>query len=352
MNVILEKFDICARAPLRLGIAGGGTDVSPYCDIYGGCVLNATLRRYAFCTLKRNDQNQVSFCSGDLNAKECFDLDEPITPGGKLDLLKAVYREFCQKYFDGKNFPITIYTFCDCPIGSGLGASSTLVVSIIKAFGKLFNTDTDDYQIAQLAFKIEREICGHQGGRQDQYSATFGGFNFMQFFAEEKAVITPIRLKDEIKNQLESSILLYYSGLSRRSADIIKDQSINVSNNNQSSIDAMHGIKIEAEKVKDSLLTGNFQDFLQCLRNGWEHKKKSSQIVSNPIIESIYTTAIEAGALGGKVSGAGGGGFMMFYVPLEKRPEVISALRAFNGHYSNCSFEEFGACSWHSKSGE
>ncbi len=340
------EFIVKARAPLRLGLAGGGTDVSPYCDEYGGYVLNATIDRYAYCVLTNTDGNSLKFESTDLGISERYRLDDEILPEGPLDLLKAVYLTFVEKYLNGQRLPVCVYTFCDSPMGSGLGSSSTLVVTMIKAFCELLNVPLDDYDIAALAFEVERTQCGHHGGRQDQYSATFGGFNFMEFYANNRAIITPLRIKNWIACNLEASLLLFYSGLSRKSANIISDQSDKIKAKNKISTDAMHGVKEESLVMKESLLKGDFDAFVRCLQAGWEHKKNTSSVVSNPLLDSIYTTAISSGALAGKVSGAGGGGFMLFFVPVEKRMSVVAALKKFDGQVSNCHFTNDGTQAW------
>jgi D-glycero-alpha-D-manno-heptose-7-phosphate kinase len=337
---------IRARAPLRLGLAGGGTDVSPYCDIYGGNILNATLDRYAYAIIKTLKEPYVKFVATDQQQEKVKLIDEPLTLTGKLDLHKAVYNEMIQLYNGGKPVPLELTTFCDAPPGSGLGASSTLVVTMIKAFAELLNLPLADYALAQLAFKIERVDCGLQGGRQDQYSATIGGFNFMEFYAENRAVINPLRINSWIICELEASLLLFYTGVSRESATIIADQSNNVRTGMVDAIEAMHAMKQEASVMKECLLKGDFDGIVDTMREGWESKKKSAKTVSNPLINEIYDAAINAGALAGKVSGAGGGGFMMFFVPPDKRMDVIRVLTRFSGQVSNCHFTKQGTQAW------
>jgi D-glycero-alpha-D-manno-heptose-7-phosphate kinase len=335
-----------ARAPLRLGLAGGGTDVSPYCDIHGGYVLNAAIDRYAYAVIKTLDEPYVRFVSTDQQKEKVKAVDEPLALNGNLDLHKAVYNEMIQRYNGGKRIALELSTFCDAPAGSGLGSSSTLVVVMIRAFAELLNLPLDDYAIAHLAFKIERVDCGLQGGRQDQYSATFGGFNFMEFYANDRAVINPLRIKNWIICELEASLLLFYTGVSRESAKIIADQSANVTSGSADAIEAMHQVKHEALVMKECLLKGDFDGIVQSMRQGWESKKRSARTVSNPHIDEIYNAAIKAGALAGKVSGAGGGGFMMFFVPPEKRMDVIRALNGFEGQVSNCHFTKHGTQAW------
>lgn len=335
-----------ARAPLRLGLAGGGTDVAPYCDIHGGYVLNATIDRYAYAVIKTLDDPVVRFIATDQQTEKVKAISEPLILNGQLDLHKAVYNHMIQHYNGGRVIALELSTFCDAPAGSGLGSSSTLVVVMIRVFAELLNLPLDDYTIAQLAFKIERVDCGLQGGRQDQYSATFGGFNFMEFYAEDRAVINPLRIKNWIICELEASLVLFYTGVSRESAKIIADQSSNVKAGLANTMDAMHGIKSEALVMKECLLKGDFNGIVDSMRQGWENKKRSSATVSNSHIDEIYTAAIDAGALAGKVSGAGGGGFMMFFVPPDKRMKVMRELNQYEGQVSNCHFTKYGTQAW------
>ena len=337
---------IRARAPLRLGLAGGGTDVSPYCDSYGGYVLNATIDRYAYAVIKACDTPQVRFVATDQRRESSYELSGNLALRGELDLHAAVYNAIVQRYNGGRALPIELSTFCDAPAGSGLGSSSTLVVVMIRAFAELLNLPLDDYTIAQLAFHVERVDCGLGGGRQDQYAATFGGFNFMEFYADNRAVINPLRIKNWMICELEASLVLFYTGVSRESARIVADQSSNVKAGVSSAVEAMHGIKQEALVMKECLLKGDFQGIVESMRLGWENKKRSAQTVSNPHLNEIFDAAIGAGALAGKVSGAGGGGFMMFFVPPDRRMDVIRKLAEYQGQVSNCHFTKYGTQAW------
>ena len=337
---------IRARAPLRLGLAGGGSDVSPYCDIHGGYVLNAAIDRYAYAVLRPIKDASVRFIASDQKQSDHFSLESVLPMNGSLSLHKAVYNYIIKHYNQSQPIALELSTFCDAPVGSGLGSSSTLVVAMIRAFSELLNLPLDDYTIAHMAYQIERVDCGLQGGRQDQYSATFGGFNFMEFYADERAVINPLRIKNWIICELEASIVLYFTGVSRESAQIIADQSSNVKSGAEDALEAMHGIKREALAMKECLLRGDFPGLVESMRLGWENKKRSAKTVSNPHIDAIYDAAIQAGALAGKVSGAGGGGFMWFFVPTEKRMDVIRTLNGFGGQVSNCHFTKHGTQAW------
>lgn len=335
-----------ARAPLRLGLAGGGTDVSPYCDQYGGCVLNATIDRYAYAVIRTLDTPVTRFIASDQQQSTELPLAARFPLDGHLSLHKAVYNEIVANHNGGRALAVELTTFCDSPIGSGLGSSSTLVVVMIRAFCELLNLALDDYAIAHLAYKIERVDCGLKGGKQDQYSATFGGFNFMEFYEDDRVVVNPLRIKNWVLCELEASLLLYYSGVSRESARIIADQSENVKQKDTGTLDAMHRMKQEAQAMKVALLKGSFGEIIESMRLGWESKKGTASTVSTPRIEAIHEAAMAAGALAGKVSGAGGGGFMMFFVRPDRRMEVIRMLKSFDGEVGNCHFTKNGTQAW------
>jgi len=335
-----------ARAPLRLGLAGGGTDVSPYCDDFGGLVLNATIDRYAYAVIGPGSEGRLRLEATDQQLQADLAPDGDLRAPGPLALHRAVHRVMCDEHRGGQRPALSLTTFCDAPVGSGLGASSTLVVAMVRAYDELWNLALDDYAVAALAFRIERVECGLAGGRQDQYSAAFGGFNFMEFYAQGRTVVNPLRIKAWVLAELEASIVLFYTGVSRESARIIAEQSSGIASGNAGSLAAMHGLKREAQTMKECLLKGDMAGLVDSLRQGWEAKKATSSVVSNPLINGIYDAALAAGASAGKVSGAGGGGFMLFLVPPEKRMNVVRALAGFDGQLSHCHFTKHGAQSW------
>jgi D-glycero-alpha-D-manno-heptose-7-phosphate kinase len=335
-----------ARAPLRLGLAGGGTDVAPYCDEHGGYVLNATIDRYAYAVIEPSSGPTICFDATDQQLQLELPLDDALAIEGSLQLHKAVYRVMVDTYNGGRRIPLKLTTFCDAPAGSGLGSSSTLVVSMIRAFAELLNLPLDDYTTAALAYRIERVDCGLGGGRQDQFSATFGGFNFMEFYGGGRTVVNPLRIKNWILCELEASLVLFYTGVSRESARIIADQSSGVASGSAVAIESMHRLKQEATVMKECLLKGDFDGIVASMRQGWEAKKSSAKTVSNPHIDAIYDAVMAAGARAGKVSGAGGGGFMMFFVPTQRRMDVVRTLSRFEGLISNVHFTKYGMQAW------
>jgi len=336
---------IRARAPLRLGLAGGGTDVSPYSDDFGGLVLNVTIDKYAYATIVRRNDDQVELIAADNNNKWLGEMSSKLerTPG--LDLHVGVYNRIIKDFNNHQPLPLSIITHSEAPPGSGLGSSSTMVVALVQAFCELLSLPLGEYEIAQLAYQIERNDLGLTGGKQDQYAATFGGLNFMEFY-KDRVIVNPLRIKANIKAELESSLVLFYTGVSRESAKIIDEQTSNVKSGQKSSLDALHAVKAEAQSMKEAILKADFEAFAQSMQLGWESKKKMATSISNPMIDEIYNAAIAAGAKSGKVSGAGGGGFMMFFVDPAQRPYVMRALSKFNGQVSTCNFTDTGTQSW------
>ena len=340
------KGSVRARAPLRLGLAGGGTDVSPFCDLHGGFVLNAAIDKYAYAMIDPLPAGQLEFLATDQQQAHRGEALPQLPLQGELQLHKGVYNRIVRQFRDGEPLPVRLTTFSEAPAGSGLGSSSTLVVAMIKAFVEYLNLPLGEYEIARMAYDIERMDVGLAGGRQDQYSATFGGFNFMEFYADERVVVNPLRIKNWILTELESSLVLYFTGVSRQSAAIITEQKKNIEAHSKSSLDASFALKREAVAMKESILKGDFAALAESMRAGWEWKKKLAQQVSNPEIDETYEVACRAGALAGKVSGAGGGGFMFFLVDPPRRMETMRALQALGGQAGGCHFSKHGTEGW------
>lgn len=334
-----------SKAPLRIGLAGGGTDVSPYCDLYGGAILNATLSLYANASIEPLDEQKISLEANDRNENQTWGFEKVLPIDGTLDLLKGVYN-CIQRDYGGIKTGFKLSTFVDAPAGSGLGTSSTLVVAIIGAFTEMLRLPLGEYDIAHYAYQIERTELNLAGGRQDQYAATFGGVNFMEFYAGDKVIVNPLRIKQQYLFELENNLVLYYTATSRESARIIVEQRQNVTSKNESSIEAMHQLKAQAQMMKEALLKGKLNDFGAILDYGYQQKRKMAQGISNPLMEEIYETAKKAGATGGKISGAGGGGFMIFYCPGNTKHKVIGDLKKFGGQHKMYQFTKHGLTTW------
>lgn len=334
-----------SKAPLRIGLAGGGTDVSPYSDLYGGAILNATVSLSAYSTLEPIDEPKIILEALDRKETETHDFSNTLPINGKLDLLKGVYNRI-QKDFGIQEKGLRLSTFVDAPAGSGLGTSSTLVVAIIGSFAEMLKLPFGDYDIAHYAYEIERKDLGLAGGKQDQYAATFGGVNYMEFYDEDKVIVNPLRIRHQYIHELENNLVLYFTSTSRESAAIINEQVKNVQAKNEKSIEAMHQLKEQARMMKEALLKGKLNEFGEILDFGFRQKRKMAANISNRGIEDIYDAAKAAGATGGKISGAGGGGFMIFYCPGNTRYKVIETLLTFGGEVKNYSFTKYGLTTW------
>lgn len=334
-----------SKAPLRIGLAGGGTDVSPYSDLYGGAILNATISLFANASIEPIEENAIIVQSLDLHEEQRFEWNNQLPINGKLDLLKGVYNRIQQDY----GVPLTgfrLSTYADAPAGSGLGTSSTLVVAIIGAFYEMLRLPLGEYDIAHYAYNIERTDLQLAGGKQDQYAATFGGVNYMEFSKDDKVIVNPLRVKQQYLNELENNLVLYYTSTSRESATIINEQVQNVNQKNEKSVEAMHQLKEQARMMKEALLKGRLHEFGEILDFGFEQKRKMAANISNSSLDEIYNAAKKAGATGGKISGAGGGGFMIFYCPGNCRYKVIETLEKYGGQTRDYRFTKYGLNTW------
>ena len=337
---------IRARAPLRLGLAGGGTDVSPYADLHGGAVMNVTIDRYVYAAIDPAPDGQVVLRSLDLGLSRRYPCTSPLPVDGRLDLHAAAYNRIVADFLGGRPEPLALSTYSEAPPGSGLGSSSTLVVAILQALAEHFSLPLGEYDIARIAYQVERVDLGLAGGRQDQYAATFGGFNFMEFRANDSVIVNPLRIKPWIASELEARALLCFTGVSRESAAIIAEQQRNVAAGDMRSIEAMHQLKNSAVAMKEALLKGDFDRLAATLREGWESKRRMAAGIATSAIDRAMETALAAGASAGKVSGAGGGGFILFLVPLERRRAVIEALTAEGHRVEGVRFTQEGATAW------
>jgi len=335
-----------SKAPLRLGLAGGGTDVSPYSDQFGGYVLNATIDMYAYCTIEVTNADKIEIRAADQDLSFESPAVDHLEIDGALDLHKGVYNRVVKEFNGGDPLGFKMTTYSDALAGSGLGSSSTMVVAILSAFVEWLNLPLGEYDIASLAYQIERKDIGLSGGKQDQYAATFGGFNFMEFYENDRVIVNPLRIKSWILDELETSMVLYFTGVSRESAKIIDEQARNVVENKKKSIDAMHQLKADALVMKEALLKGEIQRFAKHLNKSWEAKKKMAHTITNQAIDEIYQAALDAGAISGKISGAGGGGFMMLFVDPTKKVNVINELGKFPGKVFKCHFTKHGSVGW------
>jgi D-glycero-alpha-D-manno-heptose-7-phosphate kinase len=331
---------IRARAPLRISFAGGGTDVPPFPTQEGGCVLSATIDRFAYGSLDPRDDRRVTIESVDFKTSADMSLDEEMLCDGHLDLIKAAVIRFGRENTAGYDLVLR----SNAPPGSGLGASSTMMVALTGLLARHYGVDLSDYGTAHLAHGIERDDLGIAGGMQDHYAATFGGFNFIEF--TDRVIVNPLRIRDEISHELELSLLLCFTGITRDSAWVIEDQTRRAVTQSKDTIEGLRAQKELALAMKAALLTGALHEFGALLGEAWIQKKRMSPLITNPRIDELYDIALRKGALGGKITGAGGGGYILLFCDFAKKHRVIEALELAGASVTEFTFSTKGVMTW------
>lgn len=332
---------IRSKVPLRISFAGGGTDISPYKDEYGGAVLSATIDKYAYGSLRVREDRNITVKSLDYDIMAKYHLDEEMKFDGELDLVKAVIKKLNNGYASGFDF----FIHSDAPPGSGLGSSSTMVVALIGLLKHYQRLPLTNYEIAELAYRIERVELGISGGLQDQYAAAFGGFNFIEF-TDSAVIVNPLRVDSDILNELEYNLLLCYTGRTRLSANIISTQVDAYRRQEREVLAAMQEMKAITIELKNALLQGRLTAFGTLLHEAWRNKKRMARQITNESIDRLYETAREYGALGGKILGAGGGGYLLVYCRFGTKHVIAEKLEALGGQVVEFTFEPRGLQSW------
>jgi D-glycero-alpha-D-manno-heptose-7-phosphate kinase len=334
-----------SKVPFRISLGGGGTDMVSYSKNHTGAVINVTLHLFTHTSLRLRDDMSVTFEWVNKNEIEEHSFSNELDCSYGLKLFKATHNHIFKR-FNLEPIGYDIVTYQDVPTGSGLGTSSTLIVSLIGVYQELFNLPLGEYDIADMAVQIERNELKENGGKQDQYAAAFGGWNYMEFKGED-VIVNPLRIKDKIQNELANNIVLYYTNSSRKSTDILEEQIKRIENNSKTSLLSLHALVEQAKMIKDCLIKGNIDGLGEILDYGFKQKSQLASNVINPKINKIYETAIQAGATGGKISGAGGGGFMIFYCPNNTKYKVINELDKLNiGYYQPFTWTQFGLRTW------
>ena len=328
-----------ARAPLRLSFCGGGTDVSPYPEQRGGVVLSTTIDKFCYATLRPRRDRRLNIRSLDLGLVARYEHPRRIRLDGNLDLIKGVVRAARPRL----GADLSVHT--DAPPGSGLGASSTLVVALLTVLGHWQGRARTDYEVAELAYRIERQDLGIAGGRQDQYAATFGGFNFIEFH-KDVTVVNPLRVRPDVALELEYRLLLCYVGRTRFSGHIIERQTAAYRRGHPATLQALDGLKSLTFAMKSALLRGRVDELGDLLDAAWQHKRRLEEHISSDELDELYARARRAGALGGKMPGAGGGGYFFFIAAAGRKQRVAEALRRAGAQLVPVSFSTTGAVAW------
>ena len=331
-----------AKAPLRVSFAGGGTDVPPFPEREGGLVLSATINRYAYGSLAPRTDGTIKVESVDFGVEVTYGVDDPLLFDGKLDLVKAAIRKIGH---GSGNDGYDLFLHANAPPGSGLGSSSAVMVTLIGLLTGHHKLALTDYEIAELAYTLEREDLGIKGGLQDQYAATFGGFNFIEF-AGDHVIVNPLRIPGDVIHELEHNMLLAYTGRTRQGDHIIDDQTKRFEGGEEKAIEGLRTQKDLAVEMKNALLRRRLNDFGELLGTAWRFKKQMSPRISTDFIDEAYDEAIRHGALGGKVTGAGGGGYMLFFCPFHLKHRVAERLIALGATVTEFEFTFDGLTTW------
>jgi|ERR1700722_4326092 len=338
-----------ARAPLRVSLAGGGTDLAAYYEVYGGAVLNTTVDLYAFAHLSPRDDGLIIFHAPDISIEDRAQAEAILPANCGLKLHRAVYNRIIRDFNDSRPISLRLSTTVDAPPGSGLGSSSALVVAMVEAFRFALDLPLGPYEVAALAYDIERIDLGLPGGKQDQYAAAFGGLNFIEFISEKRVIVNPLRIRESDLKELEASLLVCFTGQSRDSDEIINEQIRSVETQNSGTMESMHSLKSDALEMKEALIRGNINEMARVLDRSWIAKKRTAVSITNSRIDHLYELGKAHGALAGKVSGAGGGGFMTFITDPENRYSLMAALEGAGGKPRPIFFTHRGAEAWATK---
>ncbi|KRE37156.1 GHMP kinase [Janibacter sp. Soil728] len=335
-----------ARAPLRVSFAGGGTDVAPFPQREGGAVLSATIGSYAYATLRPRSDGHITVESHDYGTSIGYEVGTPLVLDGTLDLPKAAIARIMTLEGAIRSDGFDLFLHTNAPPGSGLGSSSAVMVAVIDLVARHCGLDLGPHEIAELAYRLEREDLQIPGGYQDQYAAAFGGFNFMEFRQDGQVVVNPLRIRPDTVHELEHNMLLAYTGRTRVSDHIIEDQVTRYETGNEDAVAGLRAQRDLADAMRVALLRGKVDEIGHLLGQAWQQKQKMSSRITTPLIAEAVETALGCGAFGGKVTGAGGGGHMIFICEFEKRHVVADELIRLGLSVSEFTFTKHGVTTW------
>lgn len=322
---------ILARAPMRITLGGGGTDLPSYYQEHGGFILSAAIDKYLYIYVNRpaaDDLIRVKYS----RYEEVTDPDQV-----QHDLVRPTLKLL------GIKRNVEIVSMADVPGGTGLGSSSTYLVCLLTSLYELKRERIPTQALAEFAFKVEKEMAGHPVGKQDHYLAAFGGITCLDIEPDGKVKVSPLNISMATTEDLQSRVLLFFTGISRSAHNILRDQTQDTQKKDPTVVESLHRTKEMGFRVKEYLQDGDLEKFGHLLHEHWENKKRRSGAISNPEIDSWYETAREAGALGGKVIGAGGGGFLMLYCPMRKKAAIRKAMAAAGLKEMSYNFDFQGA---------
>jgi D-glycero-alpha-D-manno-heptose-7-phosphate kinase len=310
---------LIVRSPVRISFGGGGTDLPAYYDEFGGAVLSAAINKHFYTILKKRNDGRIQVISSDLRVTETWrDISRMQLKQSDLEIPLAAIKEL------GCDISVDLFLASEIVAGTGLGSSASVCVGVLKTLATYLDLPFSKYELADQAYHIARNVLGKPVGKQDEYAAAFGGLNYITFHRDGSTHVEPVRLRQDILREFQSNLMLFFTGAAHDSWKLLQEQER--STKTRSALDSLHEIRALADRMRDALVEGNFRSFGSMLHEGWQAKKRISSQISTSIIDQAYETAIASGALGGKITGAGGGGFLLLFCEEEFQDKVRQSL--------------------------
>jgi D-glycero-alpha-D-manno-heptose-7-phosphate kinase len=329
---------LIVRSPVRISFGGGGTDLPAYYEQYGGAVLSVAINKYFYTILRTRGDGRVQVISSDLRVFENWQNIANIpAEGSELEIPLAVLKELDCKV------SVDLFLASEIPPGTGLGSSASVCVNILKTLTNYLQKPFSKYDLAERAFHIARNVLGKHVGKQDEYAAAFGGLNYMSFHQNGSAEIESLDLETDLMRDFQSKLMLFFTGAAHHSWDILQEQESFTRSHSGTTVEALHEVKALGLQMRQALERGQLQAFGDLLHESWQAKRRVSNKITTPRIDQLYTLAREHGATGGKITGAGGGGFLLIYCEKEFQQAVRHALLGEGVHEMAFAFDTQGA---------
>jgi D-glycero-alpha-D-manno-heptose-7-phosphate kinase len=329
---------LIVRTPVRISFGGGGTDLPAYYSEFGGAVLSTAINKHFYTILQKRSDGRVQVISSDLRVVETWDdIRRMPVKGTELEIPLSVMREL------GCELSVNLFMASEIPPGTGLGSSASVCVNVLKTLATYTGMPLSKYQLAERSYHIARNVLGKPVGKQDEYAAAFGGLNYIAFHPDESVDVEPLNLDPKLLQELQSNLLLFFTGAAHHSWTILKEQEQSTRSQSGAAVESLHEIRELADTMRSALRSGDIQEFGNLLHRGWEAKKRVSQKISTSRIDEMYAAARQNGAIGGKITGAGGGGFLLLYCNAGGQQNVRDALTAMGAREMTFEFDMQGA---------
>lgn len=329
---------LIVRSPVRISFGGGGTDLPSYYELYGGAVFSVAINKYFYTILGKRTDGRIQVISSDLRICETWkDIATKDLEGSALEIPLAVLKEV------NCDVAVDLFLASEIPPGTGLGSSASVCVNILKTLTTYVQRPISKYELAEKAFHIARHVLGKQIGKQDEYAAAFGGLNYITFNPDGNAVVEPVAQNPALLRELESNLMLFFTGAAHNSWTILREQETSTLRHSGPTVEALHEVKMLGKLMRGALENGELHQFGKLLHESWQAKRRVSSRISTPHIDELYTLATRNGALGGKITGAGGGGFLLLYCEPEHQPAVRDAMQAAGIREMTFGFDTHGA---------